>query len=386
MNGWKLWKNGEVYAPAHLGKRDILICNGTILAVEEDLACWEKQPGMETLDLHGLTVFPGLVDQHVHVTGGGGELGPASRVPELRLSALMAAGITTVCGLLGTDGLSRSLENLLYKCRALEEEGVTARMLTGSYRYPSPTLTGDVQRDIALIDLIVGVKIAIGDHRSSHITGEELIRLASEARVGGMLGGKPGMVVLHTGESERRLDLLFYVLEHSDIPAAGLLPTHCCRTPALVADAVRFNKRGGTVDFTADDMSAEAGTAAAVASALRQGADPGRITMSSDACGSLPKFDRAGACIGLTQSSPGALICELRRLVQDEKVPTATALRFFTENPARVLGFRGAKGRLAAGADADILAVDQTFSVRHLLAKGKTAVLDGTVLLKGRFE
>lgn len=38
----------------------------------------------------------GFIDCHVHVTGGGGELGPESRCPEAKLSELIDAGVTTV--------------------------------------------------------------------------------------------------------------------------------------------------------------------------------------------------------------------------------------------------------------------------------------------------
>ena len=51
---------------------------------------------------------PGFVDMHVHVTGGGGEAGPASRCPESQLSAFLAVGTTTVVGVCGTDSVSRS--------------------------------------------------------------------------------------------------------------------------------------------------------------------------------------------------------------------------------------------------------------------------------------
>ena len=46
-------------------------------------------------------------------------------------------------GLLGTDGITRSVENLLAKVKALREEGITAYCLTGSYGWPSVTVTGD---------------------------------------------------------------------------------------------------------------------------------------------------------------------------------------------------------------------------------------------------
>ena len=382
----KLWKNCDVYAPAHLGRRDILIIGNKIGRVEPDLSSWESMPGVETLDLHAGVVCPGIVDIHVHVTGGGGEQGPVSRVPELNLGDLILNGVTSVLGLLGTDSVSRSLENLLYKCRALEEEGVTTRMLTGAYRYPSPTMTGEVMRDLALIDKVVGVKIALSDHRSSGISGEELARLATETRLGGMLSGKPGIVIMHMGMSVRRLSPLFEALERADVPPQNFIPTHCCRTPELIAEAVRFNKMGGTIDFTADMLQSIAGTAAALCSALDQGADPARVTMSSDGGGSQPAFDAAGNCIGLTYSTPATLLYELRRMIVRCGLDLATALRFFTENPARVIGLAGVKGVVAPGADADLLALDGELAVEHVLARGKMAVKDGIALMKGRFE
>ena len=382
----KLWKNCDVYAPAHLGRRDILMEGGVIAAVEPDLSRWESAPEIEIRDLAGAVVCPGLIDLHVHVTGGGGEQGPASRTPELQLTDFTRNGVTSVLGLLGTDGVTRSLENLLAKCRALEAEGLSTWMLTGSYRFPSGNLMGDVQRDVALIDKVVGVKVAMSDHRSSMITGQELARLGAEARVGGMLGGKPGIVTIHMGDSPRRMENLFWALENADVPPAHFLPTHCGRTPELMAHAVRFNRMGGTVDITARSPESETGAAAVLAEALRQGADPGGITMSSDAGGSQPVFNEAGECIGLGVGTSATLLPELRRLVQREKLPLETALRFFTENPARVLGQTGKKGAVAPGADADLLVPDGDFRVRQLLLRGKDAILDGKPVLFGRFE
>ena len=47
------------------------------------------------------------------------------------LSYLLEAGVTTVIGCLGTDGLTRSVESVLMKTKALRAEGVSAFMLTG---------------------------------------------------------------------------------------------------------------------------------------------------------------------------------------------------------------------------------------------------------------
>lgn len=54
--------------------RDILIAGGKIIAVEPHLEN-VNIPGMETVDAAGRRVTPGLIDQHIHVTGGGGEGG-----------------------------------------------------------------------------------------------------------------------------------------------------------------------------------------------------------------------------------------------------------------------------------------------------------------------
>ena len=60
------------------------------------------------------------------MTGGGGEGSFHTQAPQVQLSSLIKGGVTTVLGLLGTDGISRSVENLLAKVKALKEEGISA--------------------------------------------------------------------------------------------------------------------------------------------------------------------------------------------------------------------------------------------------------------------
>ncbi len=112
---------------------------------------------VEVVSAEGKTVIPGYVDQHVHVIGGGGEAGPYSRTPEVMLSDVTTAGVTTVIGVLGTDGTGRHPESLLAKVRGLETEGISAYMLTASYEIPLRTMTGDAGRDIILIDKVLGI-------------------------------------------------------------------------------------------------------------------------------------------------------------------------------------------------------------------------------------
>lgn len=379
----KLIRNADVYAPEHLGLRDILIEGEKIARVEADLSRYAALAD-ETYDMRGATVVPGYIDGHIHITGGGGEQGPASRVPECPLTALTTNGVTTVLGLLGTDGTSRSLPNLLYKCRALNEEGVSCYMLTGAYQFPSPTMTGSVIDDIALIDRVIGCKIALSDHRSSNLTKQELIRLASDVRMGGLISGKAGVLVMHMGSGANRLRHVLDAVRETDIPVRTFWPTHMRRSPELIDEGVEFIALGGTIDFTATEDGAVAATVAGLVK--ERGVNIDSITMSSDAFGSQPRFDEKGNCVGLTYVSPRTLHMELKQLVQAHDLPLSEALKLLTVNPARMMLLSGVKGEIAPGADADLIAYGPDMEIDTVFARGALAVRHGEAVLKGRFE
>ena len=243
-----LIKNAKVYAPEYVGKKDLLVCGGKIECMEDKI---EDFPiACEVIDAEEKILTPGFIDQHVHVTGGGGEGSFHTRTPELQLSELVKGGITTVVGLLGTDGLTRSVENLYAKVQALCEEGVSAYMLTGAYGYPSPTITGEVDRDIMFVEKVLGVKLAISDHRAPNVTESELIQLASKTRTAGMLSGKPGIVVLHMGDADAGLSPVFEALEKSMIPIKIFRPTHVNRRKGLLEEGYQLLEKGGYIDLT----------------------------------------------------------------------------------------------------------------------------------------
>ena len=338
-------------------------------------------------DLEGRTLVPGYIDLHVHITGGGGEQGPTSRVPESQLSVFVENGITTVVGLLGTDGITRSIENLVAKARALTEEGITACALTSAYGYPPITMTGSVEKDIMMVPPIIGVKVAVSDHRSSNPTGEELIRLATAARRAGLLSCTPGLVTMHMGSGKGGLDPIFYVLDHSDVPAKNLLPTHMHRNQALIDQGVELVRRGGFIDFTAgcDDQELEVNADKLAACLSQEGVTADHVTMSSDAYGSQPRFDDKGECIGLTYASPKYLHKTIQGLVK-RGMPLEEALKLLTTTPANILGKTGVKGCVAQGADADLLVLGEGLAIEGLFARGRTALWQGKTLMKGKFE
>ena len=383
----KLIKNADIYAPEHIGKADILICDDKIERIAAKIEGYDTLSDVQVINAEGMSVVPGFIDSHIHITGGGGEDGPSSRTPEIQLSDLVKNGVTTCVGLLGTDGITRSLKNLLAKCRALNEEGVTCYILTGSYAYPSKTLTGDVTRDIVLIPEIIGAKTALSDHRASNLTKEELIRLASEVRAGGLISGKAGVLCMHIGTGKKKIDLIFEALSETDIPTKTFFPTHLGRNTELADQAVKLSQLGGMIDLTANDPNTAAVPAQKMlAYCLDSGASKESICLSSDSCGSRPRFDDQGNCVGLDYTLPDILLTTLKGCVKEENISLETALRFITANPAKVIGKTGIKGCISEGADADIVFLNRDLDIMQVYAKGKLAYKDGQTIIKGRFE
>jgi len=384
-----LIRNATVYAPALLGKRDILICGSKVVAIDTDLGV-TGLPECHELDAKGRIVVPGFVDGHVHLIGGGGEGGFHTRTPEVDITKLTTNGITTVAGLLGTDALSRHPESLYAKACGLRREGLSAYMFTGGYKVPSPTITGSVDKDIAFIDAVIGVKVAIADHRSAQITVDELARLASQARVGGMLTGKAGSVVVHLGNSIRGMSLLREIVETTDIPAKQFIPTHVNRNQSLFREAVEWAKTGGYIDFSAGaktptPVSGPVKTSMGIMHCLGEGVSLAQMCMSTDGNGSLPRFDESGALIKVGVAGFTGLLEEVTDLVADESLPLEKALCPVTQNPAAALGLSAHKGALAPGYDADLLILDENMKIDHVFAMGKAMVRNAEPVVFGTF-
>jgi beta-aspartyl-dipeptidase (metallo-type) len=385
-----LIKQADVYAPEPIGRKDVLIVGEKIGAVREEISAPQDME-TEIMDAAGMLLVPGLVDSHVHVTGGGGEGGYRTRTPEIRLTDITRAGVTTVVGCLGTDSATRSMRNLLAKTRALHEEGITAYCYTGSYQVPVKTLTGSIQDDLVFLDRVIGVgEIAVSDHRSSQPTFEELAKIAAAARIGGMLSGKAGIVNVHVGGGKDQLRLLERMVNETEIPVTQFLPTHLNRSPALLDAALDFAKQGGFIDFTAilkEDLPDNdfIPSSRALKLCLEAGISPEQIGFSSDGQGSLPVFDENGALQGLGVGSVTSLFEEVRNAVLKEHIDLETALQPVTSTPAKVLALRG-KGRIHPGADADLVVLDRDMRIHTVMARGQTMILDKKILVKGTFE
>ncbi|MGH8188505.1 MAG: beta-aspartyl-peptidase [Steroidobacteraceae bacterium] len=385
-----LIRNANLYAPQPLGIQNLLIGSGRILWIGKetfDLPVALRSIA-RTIDAAGRTTIPGLIDAHVHVTGGGGEAGFRTRVPPVPLSRFTTAGITTVVGLLGTDDVARGPGELLATIYALREEGLSAYGYSGGYHVPPVTLTGSVRGDLVFIEALIGIgEIAISDHRSSQPTLDELLRIASECHVAGVMTGKAGILHLHLGDGERGLALVREALKQSELPARVFNPTHVNRRRALFDEAVELARQGSTVDITAFPVAADEDAwpaAEALARYLASGAPPDRVTISSDAGGCLPCFDADGRVTHMDVGSTGAMLETLREALAGA-LPLEAILPALTSNPAKLLRL-ARKGMIAAGNDADLVVLDSEHRADTVLVRGETHVQDREAIQRGTFE
>ena len=387
-----LIKNGHVYNPAYIGKKDILICNNKIIRIMDDIDFDSQLFEVRVIDGSKHKVVPGFIDGHVHFTGGGGEGGPVTRTPEIQLTSLTTAGITTAMGLLGTDGITRSMEALLAKARALDEEGITTYIYTGCYSVPTQTITGSIKKDIVLIDKIIGSgEIAMADHRSSQPNLDDIKKLAAETRLGGILSNKPGVVHFHMGNGPGGLSYLMDIVKTTEIPIKQFIPSHINRIGHLVEQGIEFIKMGGYIDLTSDiptsDKMPNSYSISDTLKILKDNNVPlNTVCASSDGNGSLPEFDNEGNLVSIGVGSPKTLFNDIRDAVVREIVTLEEALGLITINPAKLLKLYPTKGCIAENSDADIVLLDEGLNIDTVIAKGRVLVENKQPVVKGYFE
>ncbi|ATD53986.1 beta-aspartyl-peptidase [Clostridium chauvoei] len=385
-------KGVKVYSPEYKGIKDVVICGDKIEGVFDNIQIPENFITINIIDGKNKILFPGFIDCHVHILGGGGEGGFKTRTPEIPLTELTKAGITTVVGCIGTDGVCRNMRSLIAKAKALEEEGITTFCYTGSYEIPVKTITESIKGDLMMVDKVIGVgEVALSDNRSSQATFNEFVNTVAQARVGGLLSGKAGIVNVHLGDGARKLDYLFSLIEETEIPPTQLLPTHINRSKKLFKVGEEYVKKGGFIDLTTssdprflepEELRASEG----LKELVDKGIDIEHITFSSDGNGSMPVFDEHGHLAGLGICKVSTLYGEVKESIKIYNLKIEDAIKVITSNVAKVLKLHN-KGTIEEGKDADLVLVEEdTLNIDKVIAKGRVMVDNGEAIVKGTFE
>lgn len=385
-------KGCDVYGPKHLGIKDVLITGNKIYGIYDELNIKNDLLKVEIIDGRNKLLFPGFIDCHVHIIGAGGEGGYNTRTPEISLSSLVKAGITTVVGCIGTDGICRSMKELIAKVKALKQDGISAYCFTGSYEIPARTVTESIKDDLMLIEEIIGVgEIAISDNRSSQPSFYDFSKVVADSRVGGLLSNKCGIVNVHIGDGERKLNYLFDLIDKTEIPVTQLLPTHINRNGELFKSAIEYVKKGGFIDLTTScDLENLSEGELRASEGLKKYIDKKlpieHITFSSDGNGSMPEFDKYGNITDYKICSVSTLYREVKLAIIEENIPIEEAIKVITSNVAQIMKFKS-KGTIECGKDADLVMVDRSsLDIDTVFANGKKMMENRKVIVKGFFD
>lgn len=376
-----LYKNANVYSPSKMGYKDILVSNEKIIHIDDKID--SNKLIHEEIDLEGKILTPGFIDQHIHLIGAGGKNGFHSMTPELQLSQLISTGTTTAVGLLGTDGNIRSIKSLYGKVKSLELEGMSAYMYTGYYGLDPVYITNSIQDDMVFISNVLGCKIAISDIRSSYPTTHELLRLLKDIRVSGMMAGKKGILHIHLGNLDTKMDILFEIINKYNFPIKHISPTHVGRTEELFNQSIEFAKIGGVIDITTG-ASKFTEPHLAVIKALDNGVSINNICFSTDGNAGLEKRDEENNLVGFKAADITMNLKEVKFLIKSG-LDIEDAVKLVTINPARNLGLSH-KGRIEVGADADLCTFDKDFNLTDVISKGKLLYKSKKIIKKGSFE
>lgn len=379
-------KGGEIFSPTSLGSKDVLLCGSQIAEISDSTVALGHSD-IKEIDASNCYVVPGFVESHTHFLGAGGVFGPTSRNPEIQLSSLFRAGITTAMSPLGTDNQVNTLLRLLMKARALEDGGVTTYIYTGGFQKPIPSITGSVMTDQMAIDKVIGVKTALYEPNASRYTKDEFMELVRNTRLGGTMSNKAGILLAHLGKCESNFEEICDLFDEIGIPMSHLVLTHVNLNKTVLEKVVYAGKRGVNLDITANmtpDLFFEPTTVRpcdAIKFFLDAGIPLSQITMSSDSNAGVQFKKYPG-----TVTDVAGIYNEFKKLVVMGALSMEEALSLITSNPAMRYGISDRKGYLAVGKDADVVILDKHLDIKDVIAKGKLVYSRDNFIKKGPFE
>ncbi len=391
----KLFQNGDLYCPDCRGRGDVLVVGDVIARIAKTIPVPKDFSDLQIIDVTDRIITPGIVDQHCHLIGAGGAAGPVSRTREIKIQQIIQAGVTSIVGTLGFDNITRDLKRLLVKAIALEHQGISTFIYTGSHLMPRATITGSVESDLLLIDKVVGIKLGMAEASSTHPDEREVKGLIVAGHRGALLSGKAGIVHIHLGDVPGDwFKMVEKILRETTVPFTRAVFTHANRSSQVFDAALEFAKKGGFVDITAvinpdrlppslrEERVAKGlrKPSKAIEEMLEKGVPESNLTLSSDsnASGTSPEGQ-------LRYGEINILYKEFRDLAMSTN-NISLALKMVTLNPAKRIGIADHKGSLEEGKDADLLVLTRDLQLQEVYARGKLMVKDGKPVVKDPFE
>ncbi len=405
-----LVRGGRVLDPATGtdGPLDVLVDGGRIAAVGAGLPAAADR----TVDARGLVVVPGLIDMHVHLREPGHE---AKETIATGARAAVRGGFTTVCAMPNTDPVNDGPATVAFVLAEARRVG-----LANVLPIAAVTLGSRGERLVDMAACVAAGAVAFSDDgRPVPESGIMRRALTGAAAAGGLVidhcedralaaGG-----VMHKGAVSARLGLPGIPSASEDVAVARDialaeelgLPVHIAHlsTAGGVALVAAAKRRGVRVSaeatphhlLLADEDLREPdpnykmnpplrsrADAAALVEALRAGTvdavatDHAPHTAEEKARGFL---EAPFGVVGLET----AVSLVLGRLVATGLITLGRAVELLSTAPARLLGLR-AKGRIEAGADADLTLLDLdkpvTVDKNTFESKGRNTPFDGWTL------
>ncbi|GAA2698989.1 amidohydrolase family protein [Micromonospora olivasterospora] len=385
-------RGGILLAPQPAGTGDVVVAGRDILEVGPPGPTSGMAAQATVVDCAGLLIAPGVVDGHLHILGGGGGSGYHTRIPELPADVIVEAGTTSCVGMPGVDPITKNPEALLARAYALPATGPRAWAMAGGFHWPPPTVTGSILRDLHLLPHLVGVKIALYEHKATAPGPTELARLLRELEWVAGATGKAGLLHVHLGTAVGDPDLLARALDESGADPGRVQVTHANYTPDTLGLATRLGGLGCRVDvnplINPDRITGAIAPVDAIAALLAGGVPAGQLTLSSDGNASVPRTLPGG------DIEPFAYRVELlptvRALVAAGVLDLPDALALVTANPAAALRLDSAGphgiGTLRTGGPADIVVLEPDLRVRHVYRDGEQLVRDGRAVAPNPFR
>src|ERR1700722_10788154 len=344
--------------------------------------------GGREIQARGRTVVPGFVDVHIHGAGGHDVMEGMREALEIITATVAARGTTSLVATTVTASEKETCESVA---------GI-ARFILDSTQFPARELSAEIlgihfegpfisqaRRGVHPAKWIAPPSVELLEQFLREARGTALILTLAPELPGALdliSAARKAGLVLSLGHTDATYEQAQAAIEKG--------ATHA----AHVYNAMRpFSHRGtgviGAV-LTSPEVSAELisdgvhvdDAAMRMLIGLKT---PERVILVSDSISATGMPDgkyrlgtfkvtvKGGICRGAEGKLAGSTLTLVRALrnIVGMGVPLASALRMLTANPARQIGLGQRKGILAAGADADLVLLDDKLEVSGVMTRGE---------------